>query len=82
MEIMRASVVRNFSSEYERKRMKEFENMLDKNKINADITRAANNGGKSIIMNLDEEWESEALRYFRNLGYITIYNEGHLILTW
>ena len=82
MEIMRASVARNFSTEYKRKRMKEFENVLDEIKINADITRAAVNGENSITINLDEEWENEALIYFRNLGYLAIYIEGHLLLTW
>jgi hypothetical protein len=82
MEIMRASVARNFSTEYKRKRMKEFENMLDGIKVNADITRAAVNGEKSITMPLDEEWEYEAQIYFRNLGYLATYIEGHLLLTW
>lgn len=82
MEIMRASVARNFSAEYERKRMKEFENVLDRIKVNADITRAAVNGENSVIINLDEEWENEAQLYFRNLGYLATYVEGQLLLTW
>lgn len=82
MEIMRASTVRNYSNNCKKKRMKEFEKTLDINKINANFIRAAETGEKSITMPLDEEWESEASRYFRNLGYITIYNEGHLILAW
>jgi hypothetical protein len=82
MEIMRASAARNFFAEYERKRMKEFENVLDGIKVNADIARAASNGERSVTINLDEEWENEALRYFRNLGYLPVYIEGHLLLTW
>jgi hypothetical protein len=82
MEIIRESVARNFSSEYKRKRMKEFENVLDGIKVNADITRAAVNGEKSVIINLDEEWEYEALTYFRNLGYVAVYIKGQLLLTW
>ena len=82
MEIIRASVARNFSTEYKRKRVKEFENVLDRTKVNADITRAAVNGESSVIINLDEEWENEALIYFRNLDYLATYMEGHLLLTW
>lgn len=82
MKVMRASMARNFSVDYERKRMKEFENRLDGTQINTDITRAAVNGKNSVIINLDEEWENEALKYFRNLGYLPVYIEGHLLLTW
>lgn len=62
--------------------MKEFENVLDRTKVNADITRAAVNGESSVIIKLDEEWENEALIYFRNLGYLATYMEEHLLLTW
>jgi hypothetical protein len=82
MEIIRASVARNFSTEYKRKRVKEFENVLDRTKVNADITRAATSGASSVIINLDEKWENEALVYFRNLGYLATYIEGELLLTW
>ena len=82
MEIMRASVARNFTEEYKRKRMKELENVLDGIKVNADITRAAVNGEESITIPLDEEWEYEAPIYFSNLGYSATYAKGHLLLTW
>lgn len=82
MKVMRASMARNFSVDYERKRMKEFENRLDGTQINTDITRAAVNGKNSVIINLDEEWENEARLYFHNLGYLATYTEGHLLLTW
>ena len=67
---------------YKKKRIEEFEKTLDINKINANFIRAAENGEKSITMPLDEEWEYEAQIYFRNLGYLVIYVEGHLLLTW
>lgn len=82
MEIMRASTVRNYANNCKKKRMEEFEKTLDINKINANFIRAAETREKSITMPLDEEWEYEAQIYFRNLGYLVTYIEGHLSLTW
>jgi hypothetical protein len=82
MEIMRASTVRNYSNDYKKKRIERFEKTLDIDKINANFIRAAETGEKSITMPLDEEWEYEALIYFRNLGYLATYAAGHLLLTW
>lgn len=79
---MRASAVRNHSDSCKKKRMEEFEKTLDIDKINANFIRAAESGERSITMLLDEKWENEALMYFRNLGYLAVYMEEHLLVTW